>query len=147
MRVVNVSKWSLDDLAPYLTEIVRQMGRLAKRFPDDCNTTGIFHEVYSGNRALWLVLDGDRFVAMAMSHIRTVNSTGKRIATLTDLAGDGVAEYAAPLCAAVEAWADENRCDVKEVQGREGWKPLLAQYGYRPYTVIYRKADGNRQGV
>jgi hypothetical protein len=126
-----------------MTDIVTQMGRLAKRFKGDCTTASIFHEVYSGNRALWLILENGKFVAMAMSHIRTINATGQKIATLTDLAGDRVAEYAGPLCEAVEAWADENQCSVKEVLGREGWKPLLSRHGYRPYSVIYRKtADG-----
>jgi hypothetical protein len=120
------------------------MARLAKRFPGDCTTASIFHEIYSGNRTLWLVLDDGKFLAMAMSHIRTINATGRRIATLTDLAGERVSEYAGQLCAAAEAWADENQCPVKEVQGREGWKPLLAKHGYRPYSVVYRKvADGN----
>jgi hypothetical protein len=144
ITVENVSKWALDDLAPYMTDVVTQMGRLAKRFPEDCTTASIFHEIYSGNRALWLIREGETFVAMAMSHIRTINATGAKIATLTDLAGDRVAEYAEQLCAAVEAWADENQCVVKEVQGREGWKPLLARHGYRPHTVIYRKTANGR---
>ncbi len=139
ITVENVGKWPLDDLAPYMTAIVTEMGRLAKRFPQDCTTASIFHEIYSGNRALWLIREDGKFLAMAMSHIRTINATGKKIATLTDLAGERVADYAEPLCAAVEAWADENQCSVKEVQGREGWKPLLAKHGYRPFSVIYRK--------
>lgn len=144
IRVENVSKWSLDDLAPYMTDVVMQMGRLSKRFPQDCTTASIFHEIYSGNRALWLIREDEMFVAIAMSHIRTINATGVKIATLTDLAGDRVAEYAGPLCEAVETWADENQCAVKEVQGREGWKPLLAKHGYQPHSVIYRKkANGH----
>lgn len=139
ITVENVSKWALDDLAPYMTDVVTQMGRLAKRFPEDCTTASIFHEIYSGNRALWLIREDGKFVAMAMSHIRTINATGAKIATLTDLAGDRVSEYAEQLCAAVETWADENQCAVKEVQGREGWKPILARHGYRPFSVIYRK--------
>jgi hypothetical protein len=139
MNIVNGSEWSIDQLAPYMSDILREMGRLAKRFPKDVTTAALFSEVLSGKRTLWLVLDGDTFVSMALSTIRTVDATGTRIATLCDLAGRDVHKYAAELCAALEQWADENNCSVKAIEGREGWKPLLAQYGYKPHAVLYRK--------
>lgn len=139
-RIVNATEWSLDDLAPYMSNILAEMGRLAKRFPGDVTTAALFGEYLTGKKTLWLVLDGDEFVSMAMSTIRTIDATGQRIATLCDLAGRDVHKYAAELCAAVEAWADKNNCDEKAVEGREGWKPLLAQYGYRPFAVLYRKS-------
>lgn len=139
MRVVNGSEWPLDQLAPYMSDILREMGRLAKRFPKDVTTAGLFQEFLSGRRTLWLVLDGDVFVSMAMTTMRTIDATGTKIATLCDLAGRDVQKYAAELCAATELWADKNGCAVMAVEGREGWKPLLAQYGYKPFSVLYRK--------
>lgn len=139
MRIVNGSEWSLDQLAPYMSRILAEMGRLAKRFPKDVTTAALFQEVLAGKRTLWLVLDGDSFVSIALSTIRTVDATGTRIATLCDLAGRDVHRYAAELCAALEQWAEQNNCPVMAVEGREGWKPLLAQYGYKPHAVLYRK--------
>ncbi len=139
MRVVNGSEWSIDQLAPYMSDILQEMGRLAKRFPQDVTTAALFKEVLSGKRTLWLVLDGETFVSIALSTIRTVDATGTRIATLCDLAGRDVQKYAAELCAALEQWADKNDCPIRAVEGREGWKPLLAQFGYKPHAVLYRK--------
>lgn len=140
MRIVNGSEWSLDQLAPYMSQILAEMGRLAKRFPKDVTTAALFQEVLNGKRTLWLVLDGDSFVSIALSTIRTVDATGTRIATLCDLAGRDVHRYAAELCAALEQWAEQKDCSVMAVEGREGWKPLLAQFGYKPHAVLYRKA-------
>ncbi|TGV26335.1 hypothetical protein [Mesorhizobium sp. M4B.F.Ca.ET.143.01.1.1] len=145
--IYNASEWNLDRLGPYLSDVVHEMGRLADRFPGDVTTAALFQEFLSGRKTLWLILEGDRFVSMGMSSIRTVDATGQRIATLCDLAGRDVHNYAAELCAAVEAWAEQQNCGVFAVEGREGWKPLLAQYGYKPFAVLYRKtkveADGN----
>ena len=139
-RIVNASEWSLDQLAPYMSEILKEMGRLAKRFPGDVTAAALFQEFLSGKKTLWLVLDGDGFVSIAMSHIRTIDATGQRIATLCDLAGRDVHNYAAELCAALEQWADAKDCPVRAVEGREGWKPLLALHGYKPFAVLYRKS-------
>jgi hypothetical protein len=141
-RIVNASEWSLDQLAPYMSDILREMGRLAKRFPKDVTTAGLFQAFLSGKRTLWLVLEGDGFVSIAMSSISTIDATGTRVATLCDLAGRDVAKYEALLFATMEAWADQNNCDVKAIEGREGWKRPLAKYGYKPYAVLYRKTRG-----
>ncbi|TGP26092.1 hypothetical protein EN828_10460 [Mesorhizobium sp. M2D.F.Ca.ET.185.01.1.1] len=146
MIIVNASEWPLERLAPYMSDVLCEMGRLARRFPGDVTMGALYSEFLSGKKTLWLVLEGDKFVSMAMSTIRTVDATGQRIATLCDLAGRDVHKYAAELCAAVEAWASQQNCGVFAVEGREGWKPLLAQHGYKPFAVLYRKrveAHGN----
>lgn len=134
------SEWPLDRLAPYLSEVLREMGRLAKRFPNDATTEALFTEFLAGKKTLWLILEGDDFVSMALSTVRTVDSTGTRMATLCDMAGKNVQGYASELCEALEAWADKNNCDIRAIEGREGWKPLLAQHGYKPHAVLYRKS-------
>lgn len=138
--VVNASNWSMDQLAPFMSDILREMGRLAKRFPKDCTTAALFQEVLSGRKTLWLVMKDDEFAAVALTSIRTVDATGTRIMTLCDLAGKDVRAFASELCEAMEAWSDANNCDVIAVEGRTGWKPILAQYGYAPHAVLYRKS-------
>lgn len=138
--IVNASEWSLDQLAPFMSDILREMGRLSKRFPKDCTTAALFQDVLSGRKTLWLVLNEGDFVTMALSTVRTVDATGTRMATLCDLAGKEVQNYAADLCAALEAWADANNCDIRAIEGRVGWKPILAQFGYQPHAVLYRKS-------
>lgn len=133
------SEWPLDQLAPYMTDVLLTMGRLTKRFPGDVSTAALFQEFLSGKKTLWLVLDGGVFVSMALSTIKTVDSTGTRIATLCDLAGNHVQLYAAELCAALEAWAEKNNCSVMAVEGRVGWEKLLKEHGYKPHAVLYRK--------
>lgn len=123
-----------------MSAILEQMGRLADRFPGDVTMGALFNEVLSGRRTLWLVLEGEKLLAIAMTSIRTVDATGQRIAKLHDLAGEDVHRFAGQLCAALETWADENACPVKEIEGRRGWEPLLKQFDYRPHAVLYRKA-------
>ncbi|RUW04048.1 hypothetical protein [Mesorhizobium sp. M1A.F.Ca.IN.020.04.1.1] len=137
--VYNASEWNLDRLGPYLSDVVHEMSRLADRFPGDVTTAALFQEFLSGKKTLWLILEGDKFVSIGMSTIRTVDATGQRIFTLCDLAGRDVQKYKRELCEAVEAFAAQNGCHVTAVEGREGWKPLLAEFGYKPYAVLYRK--------
>lgn len=141
IEIVNTHGWPIERLAPYMTGILEQMGRLADRFPGDVTMGALFGEYLQGRRTLWLVIEGGTLLSIAMTTIRTVDATGQRIAKLHDLAGEGVQRYAAQLCAALEAWADENDCPVMEIEGRRGWEPLLKQFDYRPYAVLYRKAQ------
>lgn len=122
-----------------MSEILREMGRLAKRFPKDVTTAALFQEFLTGKKTLWLVLEGDGFVSIAMTTVRTIDGTGTKIATLCDLAGRDIQNYAVELNAALERWASEKDCQVMAVEGREGWKPLLALFGYKPFAVLYRK--------
>ena len=139
MNIVNGSELSIDQLAPYMSDILREMGRMARKYPQDITTASLFQDVLSGKKTLWLVLDGEDLVAIAMSTVRTVDDTGCRIATLLNLVGKDVAKYAADLCLTLETWADQNECSVMAVEGRRGWEPLLAQFGYKPFSVLYRK--------
>lgn len=139
ITVENYSKRPFRDLIPYLTDACAQFARLEDRFPRDCTAHSIFNDFYTGRKALWLVLDDGRFIAAACSNIKTIDATGAKIATLCDLAGNGVEAYAAELNAALEQWADENGCEAYAVEGRIGWKPLLKQFGYEPHALLYRK--------
>jgi hypothetical protein len=138
-RIVNASEWSLDQLAPYMTDILHEMGRLAKRFPKDVTTAGLFQEFLAGKKTLWLVLDDDKFAAMAMTRIRTIDCTGNRVFTLCDIAGKDVSRFDDLLTETMEAAAATNNCEP-EFEGREGWARFAKKHGYRPYAVLYRKS-------
>ncbi len=133
------SEWPFDQIAPYMTDILLTMGRLAKRYPGDVTTAALFQEFLSGKKTLWLILDDEMFVSMAMTSIRVIDATGARLATLNDLAGNHVQLYAAELCAALEGWAIKNDAQP-EIYGRKGWEPLLKQFGYKPHAILYRKS-------
>jgi len=139
VKVENVSQWPLDRLAPYMSDILAQMGRLAKRYPKDVTTAALFQEFLAGKKTLWLVLDGGTFVAMAMTTIRTIDGTGTRIFTLCDLAGRDVSKFADELTTAMEDSAAQNDCSVIAVEGRSGWEKFLKPRGYSTYAVLFRK--------
>lgn len=138
--IVNASEWPLERLAPYMSDILGEMTRLAHKYAPDMTTASLFAEFLRGEKTLWLVLAEGNFVSMAMSTVRTVDSTGTKIATLCNLAGRNVDQYAPELCAALEQWADENDCSIRAVEGRRGWEPILARHGYKPYAVLFRKS-------
>lgn len=137
--VENASVWPLEKLAPYMSDVLREMGRLAKRYPKDVSTTALFQEFLAGRKTLWLVRDGETFVAMALTTVRTVDATATRIFTLCDLAGKDVAKFADELTTAMEDSAAENDCSVIAVEGRSGWEKFLKPRGYRAHAVLYRK--------
>lgn len=144
--IVNASEWPLERIAPYMSDVLREMSRLAKRFPKDVTTAALFNDFLSGARTLWLILYDGNFISMAMTRVDTVNATGERIATLCDLAGRDVKAYAAELCMALEQWADQQKCGVLAVEGRKGWEPILAKHGYRAERVLYRKTKVEAHG-
>ena len=136
----NATEWPLDRTAPYMSSILAEMGRLAKRFPKDTTTAALFQEFLSGKKTLWLVLDGEIFVAIAMTHIRTIDATGTRIFTLCDLAGRDVAKFSDLLTETLEAAAAANNCGEIAIEGRTGWQRMVKKYGYRPHAILLRKS-------
>lgn len=122
-----------------MSDILAQMGRLAKRFPKDVTTQGLFQEFLAGKKTLWLVLDGETFVAIAMTAVRTIDCTGTRIFTLCDLAGRDVSKFADLLTETLEAAAAANNCTEIAIEGRTGWARMIHKYGYRPHAVLFRK--------
>lgn len=140
MNVVNASQWPLDQLAPYMSDVLAAMGKLAKRYPKDVTTAALFQEFLSGKKTLWLTLDDGAFVAMAMTSVKTIDATGTRVFTLCDLAGRDVAKFADELTTAMEDSAAESDCSVIAVEGRAGWEKFLKPRGYKAHAVLYRKS-------
>lgn len=138
--VQNASLWPLEQLAPYMSDVLREMGRMAKRYPKDVTTTALFREFLAGKKTLWVVLDGETFVAMALTTIRTIDATAIQIFTLCDLSGRDVAKFADELTTAMEDSAAQNNCNVIAVEGRAGWDKFLRPRGYKVHATLYRKS-------
>lgn len=140
IRVVNASAdWSWEQIEPYVEPIKAMLGKLQKRFPDDLTVQSLINEAVSGSKCLWVILDDDRLMATAMTQIKTLDATGKRVAILMDLAGENVPAWASELGAALEAWGDSHNVDIYAVEGREGWGPIIEKLGYRKYASLWRK--------
>ncbi|TIR87361.1 MAG: hypothetical protein E5X05_01300 [Mesorhizobium sp.] len=121
-----------------MSDILREMGRLARRFPKDVTTAALFQELLSGKRTLWLVLKDEKFTAMAMTTVRVIDATGTRVFTLCDLAGKNIFEFDDLLCETLEAAAGD--CEIAIEAGRAGWEWFAKKHGYRKHAVLYRKS-------
>lgn len=139
-RIVNASQWPLDRLAPFMSDILGAMGKLAARYPEDMTTQSLFQEFLTGKKTLWLALDDGRFLAIAMTTIRTIDATGTQIFTLCNLSGRNVAAFADDLTKAMEDSAAQNHCHIIAVEGRFGWDKFLKPRGYKHYASLYRKS-------
>lgn len=139
-RVLDTYDWPLLKIGPYLPEILKLFNKLHERFPDDITVESLYGEYLHKAKRLWLVVDGnDKLAALAMTELSTINASGKRKATLLDLAGENVEAWAAPLGATLEAWARASGAHFAAIEGRVGWMPLLKAMGYQPYAVMMRK--------
>lgn len=139
MKVENTSSWPWQRIARYTGQITAHFMKLAARFPDDVTPRSIAAQCMSGEKTLWLVMDGETVLMTGATQIRTIDATGKKIAVLCDLAGENVAACADDLCNALEAWARDKGADLMAVEGRPGWGREMKKRGYREYAVLWRK--------
>lgn len=140
IRIVNASRdMGWDEIQGHVPAIKGHFERLQKRFPTDLTVQSLLDHVMSGRRDLWLVLDGDNLMAVAMTAVETVDATGIRIARLMDLAGENIPAWAGALNKALEAWGNEHKVDYYAVEGRPGWQKIIEPLGYRKHAVLWRK--------
>ena len=128
--------WQLD---VYWPEIFAAMVKLKAKLPDDVSYSVLLSCWHSGRRKLWLVLDGDAFLAFAMTEIETNLATGKRFVTLKDMAGAGVIKARAEICAALEAYADSEGITDKRILGLDAWREVTKPYGYKTHSIFLKK--------
>jgi hypothetical protein len=140
MAIVDATGLPPERVADHKDAILDHFRRLSERFPSDVTVQALIQDADTGQKRLWLVLDGDDCLATCMTTILTVNATGMKVASLTDLAGDGVSTFADDLCSTLEQWARVNEAEFAEVQGRPGWEREMKKRGYRPHITIWRKA-------
>jgi hypothetical protein len=140
VKTVNTSDWPFERLEPYGPAITSAMGKLADKFPDDCTLESLANECIEGAQQLWLILDDDdSFVSFCMTNTRTVDATGKKIVTLTNMAGERWAECADAMVAAIHPWCDEIGADLTATIGSRAWLRALKKFGYYEYAVILRR--------
>ena len=130
---------SFEQISRYFKEITAEFERLQARFPADVNVAHMWKMVYAGERRLWLVLDGDRFVSAMLTEMKAIDATGLKTATLIDMAGTEAAQSAEDICGTLEEWAKAEGAKFAQVFGREGWDRYLKQRGYRKHAVVWRK--------
>lgn len=130
--------WHYEQVAKYGADITASMQKLAKRFPKDVSVPALFDEILSGQRQLWLILDGEEFKSFMLSEIKNNPFTGSKTLMITSLAGEGGEELAF-LITDVEKWAAENGITDVVPVGRLGWKRSLEKMGYKMDVCLFRK--------
>lgn len=130
--------WPYEQVAKYGPQITESMQKLAKRFPKDVSVPALFDEILSGQRQLWLILDGEEFKSFMLSEIKDNPFTGTRSLMITSLAGEGGVDLV-PLIGEVEKWAAENSITDVIPVGREGWRKPLSKMGYKLDVCLFRK--------
>jgi hypothetical protein len=140
MKVELTTDWPAERFAPYGPAITAAMTKLADKFPDDCTLESLAKECIDGAQQLWLILDDDDgFVSFCMTNIKTIDATGKKIVTLTNMAGERWAECADAMVAAIHPWCDEVGADLTSSIGSRAWLRALKKHGYYEYAVILRR--------
>ncbi len=134
--------WPIERVLRYGPDITAALHKLAREFPEDVHIPGLMQDLQAGRRQLWLVLDDERddaFVSFALTTIDPHPYNGRKVVTVTDLAGEGGVRNC-PLAAEVEMWArDVVGADEVAIVGRVGWSKALAKEGYTTRAMIYRK--------
>lgn len=135
--------WPYEKIAKYGPEITTAMKSLAERFPDEITVKDLAKDIITGQNQLWLILDGEEFVAFVTSEIKVTEETGKKTVLLGELAGRGGIDLV-PLIGPIEDWARSIGAASLTPIGRDGWRKALAKAGYKVDIVRYRKelADG-----
>lgn len=139
MRIELTSDWTPERIASYGPEITTALRKLADRFPETFTVRSLADDLFSGRSQLWLILDGDKFMSIVVTEIKTTQATGHKTVLLTGLAGEGGIDIC-PLIGAIEAWAWSIGADEVCPVGRPGWKKGLAPLGYSADIIFYRKA-------
>lgn len=144
VQVVDTTGWMPWELDAYWPDIFSAMIKLKAKLPDKVSYSVLLSCWHSARRKLWLVLDEDnKFLAFAMTEVETNLATGKRFVTLKDMAGEGVIKARAEICAAMEAYADNEGIEDKFIQGLPAWAKVTASFGYEPSMIFLKKVDTN----
>lgn len=130
--------WPYERIAQYGKEITAAMKKLAERFPNDITVKALANDVISGKNQLWLILDGEKFVAFVTSEIKINTETGHKTVVLNELAGEGGTDIV-QMIEPIEEWARSIGAHSLTPVGRLGWRKALAKQGYEADIVLYRK--------
>lgn len=148
LRIVDSTYMGLEEFAKYWPDTLACLTKYCERFPEEETVEHITHEIYSGDRRLWLILDeDDRVVLTPVTAIQTIEATGLKQLLLAECAGSRL-EEAMPLLDTIEEWARREQ-GINRVRfiGRKGWSAYLQRQGYRQTAVIFEKEFDDGQGL
>lgn len=132
------SDWPYERVARYGREITAAIKKLVERFPRDITVDGLAQDILTGKNQLWLILDGEAFVAFVTTEIKVNTDTGHKTVVVSELAGEGGTDVV-PLIAPIEEWARSIGAHAITPIGRLGWRKALARQGYDADIVLYSK--------
>lgn len=138
LSVHNTVDWPAEKLLPYGAEITKAMRKLVDKFPREVTVLHLAQEIIAGKKQLWLIMDGEKFVSFVLTEIQTNDATGLKSLLIPSLAGDEGASTV-PLVCELEKWGIENGCTEARTLARKGWTKPLAEQGYKPDVVLFRK--------
>ena len=133
MRVYGVQAHALDtvwnDAAPFLEEA------LELAF-DKYSISDIYHYLQERDMQLWVVSNGIKLVAAAVTQI--LEYPGSKIAQLVLVGGEGVREWT-DADQVLSQWAREQGCDALEATARPGWMRVIDDTSWHRPLVVLRK--------
>lgn len=131
--------WDYQRLSRYNSALTQAAAKISARFPDDINPALLAENIASGRAELWLILDErQEFVAFLTTETEIALSGKKRLLAL-ELAGKGDIDAITALLPQLEAYAKCQGAAEICPYGRLGWKPALAQRGYKIAAIKYAK--------
>jgi hypothetical protein len=147
LHLVDTTDMDITEFTAHWPDILACLQKYCERFPDEETVEHLMHEVATGDKRMWLILDeNDRVVLVPVTAIQTMEATGIKQLFLAECAGSRLAE-AMPLLYDIEDWARrEHNIDRVRFVGRRGWSAYLMAQGYHQTAVIFEKEfdDGQR---
>lgn len=96
----------------------------------------IWSDLEHARSLLWLVVDGTRVHAAAVTQVRINRKLGK-VCEIVCCAGAGLRSWL-PFLTHIEAYAKAEGCGIMRVPGRKGWARMLPDYR-QPYIVLEKE--------
>lgn len=128
-----------EEAEPYIPTIKAHLAKLARRFPTDVTEQSLRADIVENRKTLWLIFDGDKLLATAMTKLEVIDATGIKILRMMDLGGENIAAWAEALEEAMTAYGNEHGVDYRAVEGRSGWGRVIEKFGYKPHATLWRK--------
>jgi hypothetical protein len=133
----NTSSWPFEAVAAYGSTITAHLKKYADAFPTDATVESLFRDITEGRRVLWLVMDGDDVVCIALTEV-VLSDLGIPYGRIVAISGDRGVE-AVPLIAEVEDWARSKGAVKMQQFTRLGMGKKLREQGYTGNLMLVEK--------
>lgn len=134
--MISVTLVPPDAVADLWTTVEPMLHKAVARSNGRYNTEELFHEIIDGDQTLWLALDDVNIIGCATIKVLRY-PTGLITLSYEYLAGEDVRKWMHQAQEVMISYAKEFGCTKIEIIGRQGWKPLLEQLGWRQTNVQY----------